>query len=102
MREFHMQAVANSIETMIHVYGVNKNQRGRIRILYQVLTAETIAAWFTDFQRRYHGLLPGEEVFIIWDEVDINAPDLLYVVNVTGDSILTAGCELMTLVAKKF
>lgn len=102
MREFHMQAVANSIETMIHVYGVNKNQRGRIRILYQVLTAETIAAQFTNFQRQYHGLLPGEEVFTIWDDVDINAPQLLYVVNVTGDSVLTAGNELLSLVAKKF
>ena len=101
MREFHMQCVANDIETMIHQYGGNKEQRRRIVITYQVLTHESIAR-FTDFQRRYHGLLPGEEVFTIWDEVDENAPDLLYVVNVTGDSILTAGCELMTLVAKKF
>lgn len=101
MRKFHMQCVADDIGTMIRQYGSDKEQRRHIVITYQVLTPESIAT-FTDFQRRYHGLLPGEEVFIIWDEVDKKASDLLYVVNVTGDSILTAGCELMTLVAKKF
>lgn len=100
-RAFDMQSVANSIESMIRLHGGNKEQRQRIAITYTRLDDENISQ-FSDFQRRYYGLLTGEEYFIIWDERGAGKPDLLYAVNVTGDSILTAGGELMTLVAKKF
>lgn len=54
---------------------------------------------FTDFERRYHGLLTGEKFITIREAADNY---LLYAVNVTGDSILTAVGELMNLIARKF
>lgn len=52
---------------------------------------------FTEWERQYFGILNGEEYLLIYDSVK-----LLYVINVTGDSTLTALSELMDLLARKF
>ena len=54
---------------------------------------------FTEWEQRYFHIMTGEEYFFIWDEEEDR---LLYVVNVTGDSVLTALSELMNLIGKKF
>lgn len=69
-----------------------------ISITYGKETEESIKAlkpW--DVQR--FGILSGEELFMVWDD---RTGDLLYVVNVTADSMLTAVSELMNLLARKF
>ena len=52
---------------------------------------------FSDWDRQYHGIIDGEEYFFVYDN-----NHLLYVINVTGDSTLTAMSELMELLARKF
>lgn len=67
-------------------------------IIYRKETEETIEH-LSDWERKYHHILTGEEYFYI-REVDTG--DLLYTVNVTGDSVLTALSELMNLLSRKF
>lgn len=54
---------------------------------------------FSDWQRKYHGIFPGDENFYIYDTT---TDTLLYVVPVTADSVLTAAAELMRLISAKF
>ena len=54
---------------------------------------------FTEWEQKYFHILTGEEYIIIWDEEESH---LLYVINITGDSILTALSELMNLMSRKF
>lgn len=54
---------------------------------------------FSDWDRQCHHILSGDENIYIWDAKN---GTLLYAVNVTGDSVLTAISELMSLIAKKF
>lgn len=51
----------------------------------------------TDWDRHYLNLINGDEYFFIY----VNS-ELLYAVNVTGDSVLTAIYELIDKLAKKF
>ena len=53
---------------------------------------------FTDWERKYFGIGNGGEYFFIWEDEEY----LLYVVDVTGDSVLTALSELMNLIGRKF
>ena len=66
-------------------------------IRYAMETEETLSR-FSDFDREYFRLLPGEEYFYVMRRNG----DLLYVVNVTCDSPLTAFSELTQLIARKF
>ena len=92
MRLENLQKVADDIEKMIRNYGRRKD----IVIWFAVMTDEEIGE-FSDWDQRRLGLLHGEEMFIIGE------PDrVLYAVNVTGDSVLTAAYELMRLVSAKF
>ena len=52
---------------------------------------------FGEWSTKYHGLINGEEYIFIFEK-----KTLLYAINVTGDSTLTAISELMDLLAKKF
>lgn len=76
---------------------VNPHIAEPITITYDILSPE-VAARYSEWTRQRLLLLSGEEYFFI------SRPDdgLLYVVNVTGDSILTATHELMDLIARKF
>lgn len=95
-RQAEMRDVATCIEKLLREYGKNKEQRGRITINYEQPTLDSLSN-YSSFEVIYHHLIPNEEYFLIF-----YGQQLLYAVNVTGDSILTAGCELMMLVAKKF
>ena len=53
----------------------------------------------SEYDRSRLHIRSGEEYFFVYDNKD---PDhVLYAVNVTGDSVLTAASELMSLIAKK-
>ena len=94
-----MLDVASTITELMH--RVNKYTDG-ITIRYDEPTEETIST-YGDWFRRYHHILPGDEYFMIYEKQNDGQPDyLLYVVNVTGDSSLTAADELMRKVAAKF
>ena len=51
----------------------------------------------SDWDKEYLGLIDGEEYFFIFI-----GEELMYAVNVTGDSVLTAIQELVTKLAAKF
>lgn len=53
---------------------------------------------FTEWQIKYHKIFPNEEYVIVKDEFN----DILYVINVTGDSSITTLSELMKLIGNKF
>lgn len=92
-RTYEMNHIANTIDNMVHMFNTHVPN---VAIYYEKMTDESIKT-YTDWQRTYNHLLTGEEYFIIWD-----GPSLLYAVNVSGDSALTAAEELMHLVASKF
>ena len=69
------------------------------KIMYRVPDTEWLSLFVSPYdQRRFH-LMPGEEYFFIFEKA---TDDLLYVVDVTADSILTAISELVNLLARKF
>lgn len=88
--------IAVEIMNMEHAYG----RRNDIVITFRKVDDEYLEE-FSDWSRQYHGIRTGEELFFIWEPTE-NGHSLLYVVNVTGDGILTAAGELMDLVSKKF
>ena len=70
----------------------------RIRVEYRRMTPEILAnydPWYV----QYHRLVPGDEYMLVWD---LEFGDLLYAVNVTGDSYLYCVKELLDLIAEKF
>lgn len=85
-----MYYIAKTISTM-----ANRLTNGYITVTYREET-ETSVNDFTEYARQHHKIFPGEEYFFIW------RGKLLYVVNVTADSPLTAAKELMDLIARKF
>lgn len=91
-----MNRLAESLTEMIREFG----RRSDITILYVRPDRETIGN-YTEFQQKYHGIIPGQEYFMVYEEED-GKRLLLYVVNVTADSYLTAANELMNLASRKF
>jgi hypothetical protein len=86
-----LKDIAARIESMIRAHG----RRNDIKIRFTRIGEGNINR-YTDFQREYHGIISGDEYFMIDD------PDgLLYAVNVSGDSNMTAAAELMELVSRK-
>lgn len=53
----------------------------------------------SDWQRQYHHVHDGEEFVFVSDNM---TGDLLYVVNVSADAVLTAISEVMDLLSRKF
>ena len=99
-RTEEMQSIARHVETMLREHGRRKN----ITITYDRPTDETITQ-YTDWQRRYHGILTGDEFFFIWENNSPFVPEarhLLYVERVTADSALAAAAELTWLISCKF
>lgn len=85
-----LQQIAIDVEKM-----VNRFIQEAISITYEQLTEGSMA--FDAWQAKYFGLEPGGEYFFITRQ-----HHLLYAVNVSSDSILTAASELMDKIAKKF
>ena len=99
-RDDKLRDIAQRIEDITRLYG----RRADIAITYDRLTDESIQE-FTDFQRSYYSLITGDELFFVWETPcpnDVDPRSLLYTVNVTSDSLLTAAGELMNLVSRKF
>jgi hypothetical protein len=99
-RTEQMKRVASQIETIVKENG----RRGDIAITYCEMDAESIAD-FTEWECERNELFIGHEYFLIWEVPDpfaIEPFHLLYAVNVSADSVLTAVAELMNLVCRKF
>lgn len=92
-----MNAIAADLTRMILDYGRRKD----ITVTYAELTDEDMAK-FSDFAIRYHQLRKYEEYFLIWENIPNEKPGLLYVRNVSCDSLLTAIWEAMDLISGKF
>ena len=88
-RALKLMDVANSIEAM-----TNKLISEPISIVYEEMTPMTRAE---DKQLQRFLVINEDEYFLI-----SRGGTLLYVVDVTADSILTAAHELMALIARKF
>ena len=73
-----------------------------VRVLSTLGLTDEDMAKFSDFAIRYHQLHKGEEMFLIWENIPDKNPGLLYAVNVTADSYLTAMQEAIDLIARKF
>ena len=99
-RTEQMERVATQMDTIVKENG----RRDDITITYCEMDAESIAD-FTEWERERTKLFIGYEYFLIWEVPDPYAIDpfhLLYAVNVSADSVLTAVAELMNLVSHKF
>ena len=99
-RTEQMERVATQMETIVKENG----RRNDIAITFCEMDAESIAD-FTEWERERNELFIGHEYFLIWEVPDPYAIDpfhLLYAVNVSADSVLTAVAELMNLVCRKF
>ncbi len=51
----------------------------------------------SEYQKSYYGIVSGEEYFMVYI-----SNQLRYVVNVTGDNVMTSLQELIDVLAKKF
>ena len=70
----------------------------RIRVEYRRMNAEILAS-YDPWYVQYHRLVPGDEYMLLWD---LEFDEMLYAVNVTGDSYLYCVKELLDLIAEKF
>ena len=73
-------------------------------IVYMKPDGQTIQE-FTDWQRQRNHIHEGFEYFLVWDyspSWDTDESELLYAVDVSMDSLLTAAWELFELLSKKF
>lgn len=96
----NLSEIAIEAEKLIRRFG----RRNDIAVTFCKLTDESISE-FNSWDRKRFGMMDGEECFFVWETSRPNVPDpsgLLYVVNVTGDSLLTAASELINLASRKF
>lgn len=104
-REERLESIGFDMETMVNVYCIDDE----IEITYHKLKAGDEAAYTEWTKQRFHLQFGGSEYFFIYRLEKQESPSteerksqLLYVVNITADSYLTAAKELMTLLANKF
>ena len=99
--EWYKKAEAEINPVMAQVARIiNAKREHHVKIEYFVETEESIQS-YPEFHRRYHHMRPSRECIYIW-EIRDDLDYLLYVVNIEGDSILTAIYEAMNLIAEKF
>lgn len=91
-----MTALAMTMTQLIKAFG----RRNDITVEYSRCTAEEIAAKFTEWERKYYGIRASDEYFLVYEN-PAEGKSLLYAVNVSGDSELTAAAELMDLASRK-
>ena len=99
-REENLQHIASVVEDLI----INFGRRDDVMITFCKLTKERLSQ-FSEWDITRFALEGGNEYFIIWEpeRTEIGAPlSVLYAVNVTVDSYLTAAYELLELVHRKF
>ena len=79
---------------------VNEAKRAAWNIVYKDHPEEDwLNMTTTEWERKRFHLRPGGEWILIWDNV---TEDLLYAIDVSADSVLTALAELMDLLSRKF
>ena len=93
MKEQQINFCIEKIQEMLHV--INPEKQWTIKYFYPKDMNDFMPYSPWDVQR--HHLFVHDEYFLILDDNGI-----LYAVNVTGDSVLTAVEELMLLLSKKF
>lgn len=94
----HMANVAAQVETMLHSVIPDS---ATVAIRYDVPTADTIDNYDV-IARQLHHITANDEYFLILDRIHGEKFFLMYAVNVSGDSVLTATAELLSLIARKF
>lgn len=93
-----MTIVSDTIEKLLHELQPKKDY---IHIFYDKPLADNIFR-YEKWDQEYFHIAPGEEYFIIYESHPYEADHILYAVNVTADSALTATYELMDLISRKF
>lgn len=96
-RDGQMQMVLTQIRPILTM--VNEGKALSWTINYRRATDPWLESTTTEWERKHHQIVRNDEYFWIWER---ETGDLLYTVNVTGDSVLTAASELMNLLARKF
>lgn len=89
-----MAQLTREVTEMLYIVYPNK----RVRIEYVRMTEDCMRKldpWYV----QYHRLVPGDEYMLLWD---LEFDEMLYAVNVTGDSYLYCVKELLDLIAEKF
>lgn len=79
---------------------VNTASRSRTKVdfVYREEDEESVKM-YSDFQREYHRIYPGNWYVYVYDVEDAS---ILYAINVTLDSVMTAIGEVMAKIAPKF
>ena len=87
-------------EILLHITGIMKDVRPDLylNISYMRENEQSIKR-FSDWTQQRLGILTGEEYVYIRIETEDN---LLYAINVTGNSVLTIAAETMDLLSRKF
>ena len=93
-KDYNMKVALKKAERTLDLLGV-----GPVSLAYQRLTEESLRKDYSSFEREYFGLAAGEEIVTVVNAVDSR---LMYVVDVSADSVLTAMAETWALIAKKF
>lgn len=96
-RDGQMQMVLTQIRPILQVIDASKELSWNI--IYRRATDPWLESTTTEWERKYHQIVRNDEYFWIWER---ETGDLLYTINVTGDSLVTAASELMNLLARKF
>lgn len=103
-RKNDLAEVAASIQNMVRSYSNSANVM--IRFVPELGESDIENLYLTPFQIEYFRIRECEDYFMIFEDIledtSGHRPCLLYVVNVSGDSVLTAASELLGLVSKKF
>ena len=92
-----MNALAKSLEETVNTFG----RRNDIHIEYNKINDNNILL-FSGWQVQIHHIYSGMECFLIYENVPVEGFNLLYVIDVSCDSCLTAASELMDLASRKF
>lgn len=100
-RDEQMQMVLDQIRPILKE--VNAGKEDSWYMAYGRAASPWLEATTTEWERKYHQIVRNDEYFWIWNTDTGDQPwELLYAVNVTGDSLVTAASELMNLLARKF
>lgn len=96
-----MWAALLPVKELLRIFNAEKSQKWEIA--YLKVDLGNIDN-FTEWQKQYHGIREGDEYFFVWERPDMTtgAPTLLYVLNVSCESVPYAISELMQLIGDKF
>ena len=94
-----MATIAMYVSTALHE---TTRDNDTIRISYERPGTSADLDKYIGWDSKYNHINPGDEYFVIYDETPTGYKCLLYVLNVSCDSVLTAMAELVNLIAREF